>query len=77
MNSDSEPPDVEIQSDEDLPSTPVQNVDYGVVLGKNKFWIFNRWAVLETLYYLIDWEKVRVNFQVFLECAHPAFLTTW
>ena len=54
MNSDSEPPDVEIQSDEDLPSTPVQNVDYGVVLGKNKFGISNRCAVLETLYYLID-----------------------
>ena len=44
--------------------------------------IFNGgWAVLKTLDSLIDWfnsfiQKNGVNFQVFLECVSPAFLTT-
>ena len=42
--------------------------------------VFNGgWAVLKNLDWLINWlidlEKIRVNFLVFLECAHLAYLT--
>ena len=38
-------------------------------------WLINQFTYL-LIDSFIDWEKMRVNFQVFLEPAHPAFLTT-